>query len=329
MTSALAIAVLLTAAPVKKPTQDFDAFLTEFRADAKKKGLTDETLKALEGLQPIEKVIELDRRQPSKTMTFERYLQIILTEERIREGRALLAENREALQAVEAKYGVPPEIIVSLWGIESKYGKVMGDFSVVNALATLAWEGRRGKFFRQELFNALTIIQQGHIAAADMKGSWAGAMGQCQFMPSTFLRHAADGNGDGKSDIWATRADVFASASNYLAKIGWDKKTRWGHEVKVPEKFDTSSLGMKNKPRTIAEWRKLGITLPSGEALPDDAKKAWLLRPDKTSGVAVLAYPNVKVILDWNRSQYFAAAVGLLADRLAQPAQTAEQAVVP
>ncbi len=313
---------LLGAAPEKleKPQPSFEQFLADVRKEAAAKGLSDETLKALDGLTAIEKVIEQDRRQPSSTMTFERYLQIILTEERISEGRRLLAEHRTQLEEIQKRYGVPPEVVVALWGVESKYGKVMGDHSVLGALATLAWEGRRATFFRSELFHALRILQEGHIEAAAMKGSWAGAMGQCQFMPSTFNRHAADGDGDGKRDIWTSKPDVFASAANYLSKIGWDAKSRWGREVKVPDGFDPAQAGMKDKkPKTIAAWRKLGVTLPSGEPLPDDGQKAWLLRPDGKTGTAVLAYPNVRVILGWNRSQYFAAGVGLLADRLSVP----------
>ncbi|MGA9524975.1 MAG: lytic murein transglycosylase [Myxococcaceae bacterium] len=310
---------LLGASPQTK-TPAFEDFLKEVRKEAAAKGLSDATLQALDGLTVIEKVIEQDRRQPSSTMTFERYLQIILTEERISEGRRLLAEHRAELEEITKRYGVPPEIIVALWGIESKFGNIMGDHPVLGALATLAWEGRRASFFRKELFNALTILEQGHIDAASMKGSWAGAMGQCQFMPSTFLRHSADGDGDGKRDIWGSKPDVFASAANYLAKIGWDKGSRWGREVKLPEKFDPAHAGMKNKkPKSLAAWRKLGVTLASGEPLPDDGQKAWLLRPDGKTGPAVLAYPNVRVILDWNRSQYFAAGVGLLADRISAP----------
>lgn len=318
----MVVPALCAAAPQKK--DDFASFLEGVRKEAKAQGISDETLKVLDGLEPIPGVVERDRKQPESTMTFARFLELLLTQQRVDDGRRLLAEHRALVDAASKKYGVPSEIIVALWGVETKYGAVMGDFSIVGALATLGHDGRRAKFFRKQLFHALKILDEGHIDAASFKGSWAGAMGQCQFMPSTFTAYAADGDGDGKRDIWSNKADVFASAANYLKKIRWDKRTRWGREVKLPEKFDHSVVGLDKEPRTIAEWRKLGVTTADGGELPNEIAKAWLVRPDGQQGTAVLAYPNFKVIMRWNRSQYFAATVGMLSDRIAAPLAQAQ-----
>lgn len=322
MVSALAI-ILVPSLLTAEPNPEFAKFLADVRNEAKAKGLKPSTLVVLDDVPLLQDVIDRDRKQPEKTMTFARFLELILTEQRIATGRQVLEENKALLEATSKKYGVPKEIIVALWGIESKYGAITGDFPVVHSLATLAWEGRRREFFRKELLHALAILDQGHIDAARFKGSWAGAMGQCQFMPTTFASYAADGDGDGKRDIWTNKADVFASAAHYLSKLRWDTKTRWGREVTLPEKLDPSLIGMKQKPRSISEWRKLGLTTLDGTELPDEAKHAWLLRPDGETGSALLAYPNFKVILNWNRSHYFAALIGMLADRIAAPAPNA------
>lgn len=308
---------LFTVAPLPvlaAEPKPFEAWLSELQAEAKKRGFSESTLATLEGLQPLPDVIEKDRTQPEKRMTFARYREIVLTEWRIREGQRLYQEHLPLLQQVGSKYGVHPEFIVALWGVESKYGSIMGSHSIVNALATLAHDGRRSTFFRGELFSALKILEQGHIAPAEMKGSWAGAMGQCQFMPSTFLRHAADFDGDGKKDIWSNRGDVFASAGNYLSKIGWDPAAPWGQEVQLPKKLP-EGVWDKKLSRSLTAWRKLGVKTANGEALPKDARRATLLRPDD-EGPAYLVHANYHALLQWNRSKFFATAVSLLADEI-------------
>lgn len=306
--------ILLAALPVTAHAgEPFDEWLTALQQEAKRRGFSETTRAALEGLQPLPDVIEKDRHQPESRMTFARYREIILTDFRITEGQRLYAEHREVLEQVGKKYGVHPEFIVALWGVESKFGEIMGSYSVVNALATLAYDGRRSAFFRSELFAALKILEQGHISAADMKGSWAGAMGQCQFMPSTFLRHAADFDGDGRKDIWGTRPDVFASAANYLSKMRWDPEAPWGMEVQVPEKLP-ESVWNKKLSRTLDAWGKLGVKTTAGERVKGK-RKATLLRPDPEAP-PYLVHSNYHALLGWNRSRYFATGVSLLAEEI-------------
>jgi membrane-bound lytic murein transglycosylase B len=229
----------------------------------------------------------------------------------VREGRKLYGVHRALLDKISARYGVPASVIVALWGVETSYGKVTGGFNVPHALATLAYEGRRAEFFRKELLNALTIIERGHISAANMKGSWAGAMGQSQFMPSSFLSFAEDYNGDGKRDIWTTQADVFASIANYLHKSGWNGKARILDRVSIP----AAIAGHENidRFRPMKEWETLGVKLRDGAALPAAEGEAALVFPGKPEEGAWLVYRNYHVLLKWNRSRYFATAVGTLA----------------
>ena len=213
-------------ASAPKPRHDeakFRSWLKELRTEAKTRGISEKTLDdALGDITHLDRVIELDRKQPESRLTLEEYLAKVVSDQRINRGRELLAENRALLDEISAKYGVPPEIIVALWGIETSYGNNTGSFSVPEALATLAFDGRRSAYFRGELLSALKIIEEGHIDATSMEGSWAGAMGQCQFMPSSFMNFAVDYDGDGKRDIWNTQADIFASIANYLSRSGWN-----------------------------------------------------------------------------------------------------------
>lgn len=203
--------------------QPFGLWLEELKKDALAQGISAKTLEeALADTAPIDRVIELDRTQPESTLTLEEYLEKVVTEARVQQGRELFAEHRELLKKIGGQYGVSPRYILALWGIETNYGGNTGNFSVIDALATLAYDGRRSEFFRDELLKALTIIDQDHIRAIDMDGSWAGAMGQCQFMPSSFLRFAVDYDGDGRRDIWNSPPDIFASIANYLHESGWN-----------------------------------------------------------------------------------------------------------
>ena len=301
-------------------SQPFSEWLAGVRAEAKQKGISDQTIAlALNGIDPVPRVIELDRKQPERGgMTFAKYKQRVISNDRIAQGRRLYRQHRVELEKAAQKYGVPAQYIVALWGIETSYGNNTGGFSIVPALATLAHEGRRAKFFRSELINALKIIDAGHISAHDMKGSWAGAMGQNQFMPSSFHSFAVDGNGDGKRDIWGSLPDVFASTANYLSRSGWREDQKWGREIKLPQGFPENLAGRENK-RTLAQWKNMGITLPTGAPIPIvDGMKAAVVMPDGINGPAFLAYDNFDVIMKWNRSTYFATSVGLLADAIAQ-----------
>jgi membrane-bound lytic murein transglycosylase B len=293
----------------------FAEWLEGVRAEALDAGIKPATLdQALAGVEPIPRVIELDRKQPEFTLTFRQYIDRVVPRARIEKGQQKYLENRALLEQVGEKYGVQPRFIVALWGIETDFGRVTGGFPVVNSLATLAYDGRRSSYFRKELMNALKILDQGHITAPEMMGSWAGAMGQSQFMPSSFLAFAEDHDGDGRRNIWTSRADVFASAANYLAKSGWRDDQTWGRRVQLPKGFDTS-LADGKKERKISQWQALGVRRADGRDLPARDLMASIVLPAKDDPtVAYMVYSNYKTILKWNRSNYFATAVGTLSD---------------
>jgi membrane-bound lytic murein transglycosylase B len=312
-----AVAASLPSAASAQETRTFEQFLAGVRTEALERGIRAQTLDvALAGVTPLARIIELDRAQPEFTLTFEQYLGGRVTQARVDRGKQLLNENRELLAQVEAKYGVQPRFIVALWGLESDFGRVTGGFSVIQALATLAYDERRSAYFRRELLSALTIIDQGHITAAAMRGSWAGAMGQAQFMPSTFLAAAADFDGDGKRDIWTNKADVFASAAQLLSRNGWLGDQTWGRPVKLPDDFNVA-LANLNTQKPIGEWQALGVRLPDGGALPTRQLQSSIVLPQAGAKTpAYLVYNNYRSLLRWNNAALFAVAVGTLADRI-------------
>lgn len=314
--AALSLALI---SPRTAAAEDFNTWVNTFKAEASSKGISAETLNAaFEGITPIPRVIELDRKQPEGRLTLAKYHENVVNDTRIQKGRRLFKEHRAELDAISQQYGVQPQYIVALWGIETNYGGYTGGTNTIRALSTLAHDGRRSAFFRKELMNALTIIDEGHITAADMKGSWAGALGQNQFMPSSFLAYAVDQDGDGKKDIWSTYKDIFASSSNYLARSGWKGDERWGREVKIPANMPKDFIGSKQEKPMIV-WQQLGVTNANGSPLStDNSIKAALIQPDGAGGKAYLTYDNFKTIMKWNRSTYFATSVGLLADAIAQ-----------
>lgn len=314
--AAPALLLLAGLAPPAAAT-GFQAWLADLRAEAAGAGISGQTLDAaLADAAPIPRVVELDRRQPEFTLTFEEYLARVVPARRVETGRRKLAEHRELLAAVAARYGVQPRYIIALWGVETDFGRITGGFPVVDALATLAYDGRRAEFFRRELLNALRILDDGHIAVEDMTGSWAGAMGQVQFMPSSFLRYARDHDGDGRQDIWGSIPDAFASAANYLAGAGWRDDQTWGREVRLPEGFDPALLG-KDTVKGLNDWQRLGVRRADGRDLPGRNLPASIIRPDDDTGPAYAVYDNFRSLLRWNRSDYFATAVGILSDRIA------------
>lgn len=311
-----AVLALVFAAPAQANEKEFSVWLDELRIEAAGKGISQPILDAaLSGIEPIARVLELDGKQPEFTLTFNDYRTRVASPARIAKGRQMMADNRALLDEIGKRYGVQPRFIVALWGIETDFGRISGGFSVVPALATLAYDGRRSAYFRGELMNALQILEEGHIAPADMKGSWAGAMGQCQFMPSSFLKFAQDWDGDGKRDIWTTRADVFASAANYLSSEGWDADRTWGRAVKVPAGLDAKLYGLDTK-KSLAEWSRLGVKAAHGGTLPTMDVEASLIQGEKDKGPPFLVYDNFRTIMKWNRSTYFALTVGHLADEL-------------
>ena len=316
---AIAAALVPTWANAQQVAQqvDFQTFLAGVRTEAIERGIRAQTVDgALADVEPLQRIIELDRAQPEFTLTFEQYLAGRVTEGRVARGKQMLAENRELLAQVEQKYGVQSRFVVALWGLETDFGRNTGGFSVIQALATLAYDPRRAAYFRRELLNALEIIDQGHITAVAMRGSWAGAMGQAQFMPSTFLSAAVDFDGDGKRDIWGNKADVFASAAQLLAKNGWRGDQTWGRPVKVPDNFDMALVGLATQ-KPISAWQALGVRTIEGANLPTRDLQASIVLP--TSGAkapAYLVYNNYRSLLRWNNATLFAVAVGSLADRI-------------
>jgi membrane-bound lytic murein transglycosylase B len=310
-----ALLALLAADPARAD-ENFAAWLRTFRQEAVAEGITRATLDlAFADVAPIPRVIELDRRQPETTLTFEEYIDRVVTEERRAAARDRLAENRELLEEVGKRYGVQPRFIVALWGIETNFGQVTGKYPVIAALATLAYDGRRSIYFRRELINALRIVQRDHRDPHSMLGSWAGAMGQSQFMPSSFLRYAVSFHSDAPPDIWSKREDVFASIANYLAHCGWHGTETWGREVTLQGAVPERLVGLDIRKR-LADWTALGVRRRDGAALPDSDLLASLVQPGGSDGPTLLVYDNFRAILRWNNSKYFASAVGYLADSL-------------
>ncbi|MGF1630873.1 MAG: lytic murein transglycosylase [Kiloniellaceae bacterium] len=297
---------------------DFDSWLAGLRQEAIGRGIRAETLEsALAGLQPLPEVIERDRSQREFTLTFTRYMRGAITESRVEKARRLLEEHRPLLEKVAAEYGVQPRFLVSFWGLESNFGEHTGGYSVVAALATLAHEGRRHDFFRAQLLDALQILDEGHIPVREMTGSWAGAMGQLQFIPSTFVNFAVDYDGDGHRDIWHSLPDIFASAANYLSQEGWRGDRTWGRQVMLPPLFDYSLASLSIK-KPLGEWASTyGLRDADGGPLPAvDGMEGSVVLPAGHRGPAFLVYENFNTILIWNRSILYAISVGHLADRI-------------
>ncbi len=315
------------------PPPAFGPWLERLKHDALAAGVSAATVHAtLDGLTPDPKVIALDRRQPEFTQTAAEYLARRVSATRIARGREMIRAHAAELKAVAERYHVQPRFIVAIWGLETNYGRYTGGMSVVRSLATLAWDRRRSRFFRAELINALKILDAGHITPERMLGSWAGAMGQSQFMPSSFLAYAADFDGDGRRDIWTSTGDVFASIARYLAAHGWREDLTWGRAVRLPA--DRAGLWEKVKrthpPKTcgralrdhsrrlpLGEWQRLGVRRLDGSDLPARPElPASLVAPDGLEGEAYLTYANFRSILSYNCSNLYALAVGLLSDAL-------------
>ncbi|MGB8274566.1 MAG: lytic murein transglycosylase [Alphaproteobacteria bacterium] len=302
----------------------FAAWLDDLKKEAVARGISEPTVEtALSGIEPIPRVIELDRHQPEFVQTLTQYLRKRVTDDLVEKGRRLLADDHALLAQIAAKHGVQPRFLVALWGIETNYGRFTGGFNVVQALVTLAFDDRRPQRFREELFDALKIIDGGDISASEMLGSWAGAMGQNQFMPSVFVRYAEDFDGDGRRNIWTSTADVLASAANYLAQSGWQPDQTWGRKVSLPGGFDYGLIDDFTKPlkdrdlrKHLSEWQALGVRREDGRDLPTRDLLASLILPEGPGGPAYLVYDNFRVLMTWNPAFLFAVTVGTLADRL-------------
>ena len=311
----------------------FEQYIEQIKQEALSKGFSQQLLdSSFAKVKYHKRAVVADRNQPEKVETLDTYLPKRVPKWKVNRARKLYKQHRQLLTEVGEKYGVQPRFIVALWGLETNFGKIMGNYNVVSALSTLAYEGRREAFFKKQLFAALTILDQGHIQIDQMKGSWAGAMGQNQFMPTSFLSYAVDGDGDGKKDIWGNQADVFASMANYLKSEGWNDHLTWGRQVKLPADFDTALAIPKNTgsrknwlkawastEKTLAQWQALGVRRTDGSNLPQVDIKAALVFPDDANGRAYLAYDNYKSLMHWNLSYYFVSSVGHLSDQIKYP----------
>jgi len=297
--------------------QSFGDWVEELRAEAAELGISAATLEALDDLEaPLPRVLELDGSQPEFVQTFTRYLGLRVTDRQVERGQELLRQHATLLEEVRQRYGIQPQYLAAFWAIESNFGSNTGGFSVLQALATLAYDPRRAEFFRSQMLTALQIIDDGHITAEGMSGSWAGAMGQLQFMPSVFYLHAVDGDGDGRIDIWNSLPDIFNSAANFLAKSGWKGDERWGREVLLPNDFDFSLAGT-NTRKSLQEWRDIGLLQTSGSPIPVADMQASVVIPAGASGPAFLTYDNFRVTRVYNTPIFYALTVGHLADRFA------------
>jgi membrane-bound lytic murein transglycosylase B len=305
----------------------FSEFVSQLKQQAIAAGVSEATAsKALDNIEPLEIVVERDRSQPEVVLTTDQYVQRRLTKAFVRTASEQYRKHRAALGPIAKKYGVASNVLVAIWGMESNFGRFTGTRATIPALATLAWEGRRRTLFTAELINALQILDKGYIELENMKGSWAGAMGQTQFMPSSYLAHAQDYDGDGRRDIWNTLPDVFASIANYMAAYGWKSDQIWGREVRVPPGGATKLAARVGFRQTgcraereltvaipLAEWQSLGVRTAAGGALPKVDRSASLLRAGSKS---YLVYGNYDSLLGYNCAHSYALAVGLLSDRL-------------
>ena len=314
--------------PPAEPQVEFSVWLTELVAEARTRGFGDELLsQTLSGLEPLPHVIQADRNQAELNPGFSRYLASRLTTAMIRQGRTMATQHAALLTRLEAEYGVQRRMLLAIWGLETRYGRLTGRTPVFQALATLAWEPRRSAYFRNELFNALMMVDRGYIDARSMTGSWAGAMGQTQFMPSSYLAYAVDFDKDGHRDIWKSTPDALASIANYLKGYGWTAGTTWGREVKVTDaamtrigdeiaKRPEGCYAIRNMTERVplARWRALGVTLPDGKPLPQADLVAGLVDVGERT---FLVYPNYDAILGYNCAHYYALSVALLGDAIA------------
>ena len=292
---------------------DWQTYVNDLRTEAITKGIRPEVFDAaFQGMQePHHKVLKLDRSQPEKRITYLQYRNSRVDAYRIKLGHQEMKKNTALLTKIGAQYGVDPTIIVSLWGLESSYGRFMGNFPVIRSLATLAYDNRRASFFRRELFFALEMVNDGHVALEKLKGEWAGGTGQSQFLPSSWHSYAVDYDGNGRKDIWNSLPDVFASIANYLAKNGWQANAPYSVTVTLPAQFDHALASLK-VVKTVDEWEKLGVRVDA-KHIPATLP-ASIVEPD--GGPAMMVFNNFKVIMKWNHSIYYAGTVEYLAEKM-------------
>ena len=311
---------LLTYFSLPACAQDQEAGFANWKANflklAKQEGISNATLRAADAyIVQDPKVITYDQRQPEKTQSFTDYLEATVTPSRVQRAREEYNANKALLDDIEAKYQVPGEVVIAIWALESNFGERQGNYNTLTSLATLAYEGRRRDLFESELIAALRILENYHLKPAELQGSWAGAMGECQFMPSSLLKYGVDADGDGRADIWHSTPDSLSSIANYLQQNGWDKSLGISQKVKIPDDLD-EDLAKEKLAKPLTEWHALGVVRPTGAALYLSGAPARLVLPGGTSDQAFLVYDNFEVLLQWNRSTYFALAIADLAGRI-------------
>lgn len=317
--SLIAAAALGLASPASADEPTFSEWLKSFRAEAAAAGVRPDVIDlAFDGVVVNQRVFELNDNQPEFSRSVWDYLDGAVSEKRVTDGRARVAENKELLDRIEAEFGVDQEIVAAIWGLESSYGKLMGDHDVIGALATLGWKGRRTAYGREQLIGALKILQNGYATRDQLKGSWAGAMGQTQFIPTTYLAYAVDHGSDGQRNIWTDLDDVFASTANYLSASNYVHGARWGLEVALPEGFDYALADAEIR-KAVIEWAAAGVAARRMNLATDidPNTRARIFLPAGSRGPAFLVFENFEAILKYNRSTSYALAVGLLSDRLA------------
>jgi membrane-bound lytic murein transglycosylase B len=313
LTRRLALAAPLAAIPVLARAQGgFPAFLAAIRAEARRAGIRAATLdQAFEGVRPNPKILELDHHQPEFSLSWAQYKARVLPQTRLDQGRDAYGRNAMLLTSLTRTYPADPRIVVGIWGLESGFGAHTGKYRIVEALSTLAYDGRRAGYFRAELINALKILDHGDITPQAMTGSWAGAMGQPQFMPSSYLHYAVDADGDGRRDIWTDQADIFGSVANYLARCGWHPGEPWGQPIQVPNTLGPAGTG-RDIVKSLGQWQALGIRRIDGRGFSRTDIPGAVIMPDGQGGEAYMVYRNFNVIRRYNPSDYYALAVGLL-----------------
>lgn len=318
----------MSVAPQAAESESFDSCIVGLGDRARSAGVGPALVEqVLASLAPVERVIELDRKQPEFVQTFGEYVARRVTDARVKRGRELLSSHGAFLDDVLRRYGVPPRYLIAFWGLETNYGSYLGSVPTLDALATLACDQRRGEFFADEFVDALQLVQREALPLERLRGSWAGAVGHTQFMPSSYLRYAVDGDDDGRVDLWQSEADALASGANFLRSLGWAPGQRWGRQVMLPSGFPYELAGL-DQARSLGFWASLGVKRADGGSLPVADIESSLLLPSGHRGPAFLVYDNFRVVMRWNQSQSYALSVALLADRLAgAPALAASPAL--
>ncbi|HDX1179185.1 TPA: lytic murein transglycosylase [Pasteurella multocida] len=319
-----------------RQVENFSDYVLFLKRKARAEGVSEQTLNDHNDIQYISRAIELDRQQAGRVQKRDpnapvrsnphgttHYLNRVLTQRKVDVATSRYWEQQAQLEKASQRFGVQKEYLMSLWGMESSFGHYQGQYDVLSVLATLAFEGRRESLFSREFVSAMKMLERRDIPRQKMLGSWAGAMGQTQFMPSSYLRYAADGNHDGEKDIWKNHDDVFASIASYLSTVGWDKQLPWGVEVQLTKPLDIALSGIEHqKKRPLTAWQHLGVALKSNSLQNQEKLSAlsgadlWLVQPDREVGRAFLVSNNYRTLLDWNRSNYFALSIGMFADRI-------------